>query len=292
MEIIFPQETTIPLGMRAFAQRVSKGDGEPRFRNSTRTPSDATYKVETYFNYTSNGNSIPVPCTVKFTADKKTKLPYRAMMVTPFGRALITLTPNEKGIPLPSSIYFHAHDYVSSQISYKDPLMIRAKLGDEKHSECQDVDPEWVGYNPEKGFAAECEKSQSGHGVNDDFSSEAETNNDSREDGFRDIQRFYIVSKRPYITELIPHTEYKDGTPHVVYGPETKQVKSNECLYSKEVQSGMWITATPSNSEVEPRSIFEERMLRLHIHAFAQIAEDSVVKIINLLKEDSSIGQN
>ena len=80
--------------------------------------------------------------------------------------------------------------------------------------------------------------------------------------------------------------------PKIVYGPESYQAHTNECLYLTEAQKGVWIGVTPQNSEAEPRANEELWLLKFHHYIFINVSIDALPIIKKMNTEGESYGWN
>ncbi len=315
--------SNLPLGLQTYGKFLDEfGDAKDAVivmrrradKNTARYESKSVFKFEE-----KDGNICDLPCSVKYYVDRKTGRPYKAFIITPLGKAIIDLALTESGRITPHKISLSAHDALSAEINYKHPLSVRANIEslgtrvvypiqtrEEVLQENIDYDPERgvaqsEPYDPEEAFLEgggyDPEESLTGDFSNNEGSVQDQDNQDPinldmSPKEFTALQRFYIVSKRVKETLLVEHNKGTPEEPKIVYGPESHQAHTNECLYLTEAQKGIWIGVTPQNSEAEPRANEELWLLKFHHYIFINVSIDAlpIIKEMNAIDERS--GEN
>ncbi len=286
----------VPFGLRSYVDLLQESGGRESTFLLNQGTSKAKYVASAILPYEDGeGKKWAIPCQVKYHIDETTGLPHTAFIVTPFGKARINLVNNKKGIPLPVRISFSAYDYISEDVNYRNPLKVRANVKSDENIEPAEVDSDNLNYDPERAFLGQdaydpgvsfCQNDHSefaSDDTNDDdqrYSYEENPAPESSDSGlsgdhegnFFDLQRFYLTSRKSSVITLVNN------------GKDVFVPSEDECLYVRDSQNGRWISATPSNSEVDPRASHEKWLLNFHLYAFAIISSESIPRLLQLNK--------
>ena len=317
--------SNLPLGLQTYGKFLNEFEDARDAVIVMRGRADkdtARYESKSVFKFEErDGNICDLPCSVKYYVDRKTGRPYKAFIITPLGKAIIDLGLKEEGRIIPRKISLSAHDDISAEINYKHPLSVRANIKSVgtgvvypiqtreealrenidydpesgfAQSESEPYDPERAfleggGYDPEEGLMGDPSNNE---GSVQDQGNKDPINLDMSPKEFTELQRFYIVSKREKETFLVEHNEGTPEKPKIVYGPESYQAHTNECLYLTEAQKGVWIGVTPQNSEAEPRANEELWLLKFHHYIFINVSIDALPIIKKMNTEGESYGWN